>query len=396
MSLDQNLTRKALRPTWAEVDLDAIAHNVRALKGAADPAAKFMAVVKADAYGHGAYPVARAALESGSDWLGAAILEEGLGLRKNGFACPVLVMGYVPPEVAFEAVVADLRVACYQMDLAEALSRAAARHELPAKVHVKVDTGMGRIGLDPGETIEFIRRISDLPGVEVEGLFTHFAASDEADKTCTHRQAGRFKDLCRALAAEGLLPPIRHAANSGAIIDLPEYSFNLVRAGIALYGLPPSPDVSDRAVIRAAMSWKARLSHVKTVPAGTKISYGCTFETARTSVIATLPVGYADGYARRWSNRGWILARGRRVPVIGRVCMDQFMVDLTDLPEADRISHGEEVVLIGRQDGLSITMDDWARELGTINYEIACLVGRRVPRVYTSGGRIVEVRAPMV
>ncbi len=394
MSLDQNLTLKVLRPTWAEVDLDAIANNVRELKAAAQPAAKFMAVVKADGYGHGAYPVARAALEAGAEWLGVAILEEGLALRKNGFACPIMVMGYVPPAVALEAVGADLRVACYQMGLAEALSRAASRHGWTARIHVKVDTGMGRIGLNPNEALDFIRQVRELPGIEVEGLFTHFAASDEADKEYTHLQAERFDRLCRALSDEGMLPPVRHAANSAAIIDLPEYSFNLVRAGIALYGLPPSSEVSQRARLLAAMSWKARLSHVKKVPAGTKISYGCTFETSRASVIATVPAGYADGFARRWSNQGRILVRGREVPIVGRVCMDQFMVDLTDLPGAGEISHGEEVVLIGCQGDLAITMDDWARELGTINYEIACLVGRRVPRVYTSKGQIIEVRAP--
>lgn len=396
MSLDENLM-KVLRPTWAEVDLDAIAHNVAGLKGAAQPGAAFMAVVKADAYGHGACPAARAALEAGADWLGVAILEEGMGLRQKGFDCPILVMGYLPPAVADRAVEAGLRVACFQMDTAQALSAAASRLGRTVQVHVKVDTGMGRIGLAPAETVDFMRRLRELPGIGLEGLFTHFAASDEADKSYTRRQAQAFSELWRRLEAEDLLPPIRHAANSAAIIDLPEYSFNLVRAGIALYGLPPSPEVSDRVRLRAAMSWKALLSHVKKVPAGTKISYGCTFQTARPSVVATVPAGYADGFARRWTNQGRILVRGREVPVVGRVCMDQFMVDLTGLgPMAADIRHGEEAVLIGRQGDRSISMDDWARQLGTINYEIACLIGRRVPRVYVSRGGIVEIREPMV
>ncbi|MCU0564225.1 MAG: alanine racemase [Desulfobacterales bacterium] len=379
---------------WAEVDLEAIAANVRELRRLTDPRAKVMAVVKADGYGHGACEVARAALAAGAEWLGVARLHEAVRLRESGLAAPLLVLGYTPPEDAGRLVEYDLRQCVYSLAAAEAYSAAAGRRGGRIRVHLKVDTGMGRLGLvpavlagvgGPGSVGDELARtavaIARLPGLELEGIFTHFAASDSADKTHARGQLQLFLEVLARLKRDGLEVAVRHAANSAAVIELPESHLDLVRPGIALYGLRPSDEVDlSRVRLTPAMALKTRIVHLKQVPAGTCVSYGMTHRTPAPTVIATIPTGYADGYRRLLSSRGEMLVGGRRVPVVGRVCMDLTMLDVGAVP-SPRVE--DEVVIFGRQGGETITADDLARALGTINYEIVCDLTPRVMRVYS-------------
>lgn len=378
------LNEQPARPAWAEVDLGAIAHNVKELIRVKDSRAKFMAVVKANGYGHGAVPVARTALAAGAEWLGVAILTEALELRRAGLDGPLLVLGFTPPEQSDLVVANDVSQAVYTIDGARALSEAAARAGRPARVHLKVDTGMGRLGVTPDDAgLAAARIIAGLPGLILEGVFTHFATADATDKGYAREQFARFTAFLARLQAARFDFGLRHAANSAALIELPETHLDLVRAGIAVYGLYPSDEVERRVDLRPAMSLKVRVAHVKEVPAGTGVSYGRTFVTGRPSVVATLPIGYADGYPRSLSSRGVVLVRGRRAPIIGRVCMDQCMADVTGIPG---VAAGDEVVLMGRQNGAAVTADDLARLEGTINYEVVCDVTARVPRVYSPAG----------
>ncbi|AKX95009.1 alanine racemase [Moorella thermoacetica] len=368
------------RPVWAEIDLEAVARNVRAIKKILAPQTEIMAIVKANAYGHGAGPVARTALANGVSWLGVATLGEALDLRREGITAPLLILGYTPPEDAGRVVEADISQTVFSVDQARALNAAAAAVGTRARLHLKIDTGMGRLGFLPREAVTAARAIADLPHVTLEGIFTHFAASDAADKTYTQRQLGLFQQVIAELEKQGITFPWRHAANSGAIIDLPGTHFNLVRAGIILYGHYPSPEVQrERLALTPVMTLKTRVVLVKEVPAGSYISYGCTYRTPGPARIATLPVGYADGYSRLLSNRAEVLVRGRRVPIVGRICMDQCMIDVTAIPE---VRVGDEVVLFGRQGGQTLTVEEVAAWMGTINYEILCLISKRVPRVY--------------
>jgi alanine racemase len=380
---------------WAEIDLDAIAGNVRELRRRTDPGAKLMAVVKADGYGHGAVEVARTTLANGAEWLGVARLPEAVPLRDSGLDAPILVFGYTPPADAARLVDYDLRQSVYSLDVARAYSAAAQARGRRVRVHLKVDTGMGRLGLVPAALSEpesghavgegFTRTATDiarLPGLELEGIFTHFAASDSADRSYADRQLSLFRDVVAELRRHGLEFAVRHTANSAAVIAIPESHFDLVRPGIALYGLRPSKEVDlSGLALKPAMALKTRIIHLKKVPAGTCISYGMTHRTPGPTVIATIPAGYADGYRRSFSSAGAMLVRGRRVPVIGRVCMDLSMLDVGAVPEV-RVE--DEVVIFGRQGSEIISADDLAVALGTINYEIVCDVTARVPRVYTS------------
>ncbi|HOV79446.1 MAG TPA: alanine racemase [Bacillota bacterium] len=368
-------------PVWAEIDLAAIAHNVREIRRVTNPPAKVMAVVKANGYGHGAVEVGRTALDNGAEWLGVARVTEAVALREAGIGAPILILGYIPPEQSGEVVRHRISQAVYTRDMALALSEAAGREGVRARVHVKVDTGMGRIGwlAGPGAAGEILS-LASMPNIEIEGIFTHFAAADSADKKYSRRQFERFVEIIELLRRKGLEFPIKHAANSAALMELPETHLDMVRTGIAVYGLYPSDEV-DRGIValRPAMTLKARVAYVKEVPAGFKISYGCTHTTTGPTVIATLPLGYADGYSRLLSSRGEALLRGCRAPVVGRVCMDQVMVDVGHIPG---VREGDEAVLIGRQGGEEIPADEVAAKLGTINYEVTCMVSYRVPRVY--------------
>ena len=380
---------------WAEIDLNAIANNVRELRRRTRPQARLMAVVKANGYGHGAAEVARTALANGAEWLGVARLPEAVALREAGLAAPMLVFGYTPPADAGRLIDYDLRQSVYSLEAARAYSTVAEARGRKIRVHLKVDTGMGRLGMlpaapggsNPGHGVEdgFIREataVARLPGLEPEGIFTHFAASDSADRSYARRQLALFIEVVSALRANGLEFELRHAANSAAVIAMPESHLDLVRPGIAVYGLRPSAEIDLSGIfLKPAMVLKARIIHLKAVPAGSCISYGLTYCTPHPTVVATVPAGYADGYRRQLSSKGEMLVRGRRVPVIGRVCMDLTMLDVGAVPEA-RVE--DEVVIFGRQGAESISADDLAHELSTINYEIVCDVTARVSRVYTN------------
>ncbi|MCU0558739.1 MAG: alanine racemase [Desulfobacterales bacterium] len=378
---------------WAEIDIDAIAHNVSELRRITHPNARLMAVVKANGYGHGAVEVARTALASGAAWLGVARLPEAVLLREAGLGAPILVFGYTPPQAAGRLAEFDLRQSVYSLAAAEAYSAAAAAQGKRIRVHLKVDTGMGRLGMVPaalsgkasgnGVGQEFIREaaaIARLPGLEAEGIFTHFAAADSADISYAERQLALFGEVLSALRAAGLEFALRHAANSAALIALPDSHLDLVRPGIALYGLAPSDEVDLTGIsLQPAMALKTRIIHLKSVPAGTCISYGMTYRTPSPTLIATIPAGYADGYRRLFSSKGEMLVGGRRTPVVGRVCMDLTMLDVGALPN---VQLEDEVVIFGKQGNEFISADDLARALGTINYEITCDLTARVPRVY--------------
>lgn len=375
-----------IRPTRADIDLDAIQYNVTALRKLT-PGAQLMAVVKADGYGHGAVPVARAALEAGASWLGIAAMEEGAALRAAGITAPALIFGYVPPAQASAVIAHNLRPALFDLPFARALSDAAQAAGRRAPVHLKADTGMGRIGKRAQEIVAFAREVAALPGIEIEGIFTHLATADEPENDYAARQLETFNAILSDLKAAGIDPPLKHACNSAGIMLHREGHHDLVRAGIALYGLPPDPGVAWPVALKPALTWRTEVALVKTVEAGTPVSYGRTYRAPARERIATLPVGYADGLFRLLSNKGEVLIHGRRCPIVGRVCMDQTMVRV---PDDIDVQPGAEVILIGEQDGERITASDMARTIGTINYEIVCAISRRVPRIYWKDGRPQE------
>lgn len=381
-------------PVWAEINLKAIAHNMREIRRVTSPTAKVMAVVKANAYGHGAIEVAREVLRNGADFLGVARLEEGIQLRKEGIEKPILILGYTPFSRSAEVVDYDLTQTVYSYQMAGEFSRAAAARNKKLRVHIKVDTGMGRLGLlagifpsglnccnkSAGAAVREACAIASLPGLEVEGIFTHFAAADSADKENTGRQLEIFLEFVEGLRRAGLEVPVKHAANSAALLDMPETHLDMVRPGIILYGLYPSPEVKkNRVVLKPAMQVKTRISHLKNVPGGFEVSYGSTYKTKKATTIATVPVGYADGFNRLLSSRGWMLVRGMRAPVVGRICMDQAMLDVGHIRDVEL---EDEVVVFGKQGPSSITVDEIASTLGTINYEVVSTVSARIPRVY--------------
>lgn len=370
----------SLRPTWAEIDLSAIAHNIEALRRITRPGVRLMTVIKANAYGHGTVEVAKACAQSGVDFLGVALQGEACQLRANRIDTPILVLGYTPAVGALTTVLNGFRQTVFDVDSVQALSRAAAETGKNAFIHVKIDTGMSRIGFQPDEAgLQTVAGFFETPGIVVEGMFTHMAAADTSNPDYTNRQLEQFDSFLARLAARGYSVPIRHAANSASLIQYPQAQYDMVRAGIAVYGLRPSDevDISELGLI-PAMRLMSRVVMVKELPPGTPVSYGCTFVTQRPTRVATAPVGYGDGYTRLYSSRVFASIRGRRVPLIGRVCMDQCMFDVTDLEE---VKVGDEVVLFGRpEDG--VMADDLASAIGTINYEVVCLINSRVPRIY--------------
>jgi len=366
------------RPTWVEIDLDAIAENTRQLKQIIGPDVALMAVLKADAYGHGAIKVGRTVLNNGATMLGVASLNEAARLRDAGITAPILILGYTPAWQAREAILRDVRVTLYDIGIAQAFNRAAADLNTRVRVHVKVDTGMGRLGLLPHEALPFIMDLLALPNIELEGLFTHFAVADSADKSYTLEQLARFQRLLDDLAAQGVRPRYIHAANSAATLSLPQTRFNMVRTGIALYGLAPSAEAPLPEGFRPALAWKSTVAQVKTMPPGSSIGYGRTYITQGEQRIAVIPVGYADGFRRAPQHWGEVLIKGQRAPIVGRVSMDQTTVDVTHIPD---VRIGDEVVLIGHQGSERITVEDVAQRLGTINYEVVAAILARVPRV---------------
>ena len=364
------------RAVWAEVNVGAVEHNIREIQKKVAGGAKFCAVVKANAYGHGAVPIAQAAIRCGADYLAVAVLSEGIELRAAGISLPVLILSTVPDEQAADLVKYDITATVYSLESAKVLSAEAVRQGKCVKMHLAVDTGMGRIGIAPEQAGLLAAEIQKLPAVDLEGMFSHFAMADSRDKAFAYVQLERFKTAISAVEAVGIHLAIRHIANSAAALEMPETHFDMVRAGIILYGLWPSGEVARNTDLRPAMRLKAKISHVKTVEKGRPISYGCTFVTERESIIATLPLGYADGYTRLFSGKAAVEISGKRAKVVGRICMDQCMIDVTDI-ENPKI--GQEVTLFGSE---TLTADEAADWIGTINYEIICMVSSRVPRVY--------------
>ncbi len=367
------------RPTVAVIDLEAVRHNVRLLK---PDEVGFMAVVKADGYGHGDVEVARAALQAGATWLGVALVEEGVGLREADIEAPILVLTQFPPGSEADALEARLTPTLYtDVGLRRLAAAAASRPDRgPLGVHVKVDTGMHRVGLPPERATGFVRDVADA-GFVVEGLWTHFAKSEDLADPFTEEQTRRFRQVVADVRAEGVRPRALHAANSAAAMALPATWFDLLRVGVAMYGLPPGPGLPKASELRPAMSWKSAVALAKRVGAGEGLSYGLTHRLDREATVATVPVGYADGYGRLMGNRSEVLIRGRRYRVAGTVTMDQLLVECGD----DPIAEGDEVVLIGRQGSEEVTAGELAGLLGTIAYEVVCGVSERVPREFVGG-----------
>lgn len=368
-------------PVRAEVDLSALDHNIRQLKSLSS--ATFMAVVKADAYGHGAVPVAGQALRSGADRLAVARIGEAVALRQAGIGAPILVLGETPLDRAPALFAHDLSQTVYSLETARALSRMAKGYGRSLAVHLKVDTGMGRVGIgheDPG-AVAIAQTIAGLEGLVLEGVYTHFAAADSADKGFARKQLERFQTYLKAIA--GLPVPFSHAANSAALMELPGSHLDMVRPGIALYGLYPSEEMDKTGIaLRPVMSLKARIVQVKSVPAGFTVSYGATHVTRQPTTIATVSVGYADGLNRRLSNQGHMLVHGRRVPIVGRICMDLTMLDLGNMAG---VRPGDEAVIFGSQGEAVLGADEIATRLGTISYEVVSAITGRVPRYCIRG-----------
>ncbi|MGO4888540.1 alanine racemase [Anaerobacillus sp. MEB173] len=378
------------RDTWTEISLDSIYHNATTFKNNLTNGARFMAVVKADGYGHGSVEVAKTALEAGADYLGVAFLDEALVLRKNGITTPILVLGYTPPTSVIKAIEEDITITVYSEDVLVECNKCAEDLNKKALIHLKVDTGMGRVGLTTKEDLLTLANIAvNANNIVLEGLFTHFASADSDDSTYTNEQFERFTEMIHYLEEHKIAIPIKHCCNSAGTINFPHMHLDMVRVGISLYGLRPSADVNNPAFpLQQAMHFKTKISALKKVSAGTSISYGCTFTATDATDIATIPVGYADGFSRLLSNKGHVLVHNTRVPIVGRVCMDQSMIDVSSLPA---VTIGDEVTLFGGNDKSFLSIDEVAEHMGTINYEVVCLIGKRVPRVYKRNGQIKHV-----
>ena len=365
-----------MRAVWAEVDLKALESNIKNIKACINNNAKWCAVVKADAYGHGALAVARKCVEMGASYLAVAVLSEALALRKAGFTTPIIILGASPKDASGMLVDYDITQAVFEFEQAEAISQQAVLRNKTAKIHLKIDTGMHRIGIKPDEAGEMSKKIAALPGVKLEGMFSHFALADNEDKTYSYKQLESFKQAIKQVEEAGVSIELKHIANSAAILEMPETHFDMVRAGIILYGLWPSEEVHRSIELKPLMKLCAKVAFLKELEAGESVSYGCTWTAKRRSLIGTLPVGYADGYTRMLSGKAEVDYKGKRAPIAGRICMDQCMVDLTEIKD---IKEGDTVVLYG---SAALTMDEVAGWLGTINYELPCMLSPRVPRVY--------------
>lgn len=374
----------------ARIDLDAIAYNMEQMHRNIDAKTKMIGVVKTDGYGHGAIPVARMLEAYEYVWgFATATLDEAVLLRKSGIRKPILVLGCIFPDQFEEMLEHEIRMTVYQEEQMQELSDLAVQLDRQAYFHVKLETGMSRLGFAPtDDSVEAIRRIIDLPHMKAEGIFTHFAKADEADKTYTRQQLTIFHEMTSKLKERGVTFPYEHCSNSAGIIDVREANCDLVRAGIAIYGLYPSQEVSKKAVeLKPALSLISHVEYVKTISAGTSVSYGGTFVAEKEMQIATIPVGYGDGYPRSLSNKAYVLIHGKKAPIIGRVCMDQFMVDVTGI---DNVKFGDQAVLIGTDGEETITVDQLSELADRFNYEFVCDLGKRIPRVYCRDGKIIE------
>lgn len=371
---------------YAGINLDNIYMNMQELKNNTADGTQVVAVIKTDGYGHGAVPVARTIDDIVAAYA-VATIDEALNLRRHSITKPIYILGFIYEHRVKDAILNDIRMSVFDIKMAEIISAMATELGKKAYVHIKVDTGMGRIGFKAdSEAADIVKDICGLPNVEVEGIFTHFASSDSSDKEMAKGQLKKFLDFNKMLSDRGIDIKIRHCSNSAGIIDMPEANMNEVRAGIAIYGLYPSEEVNKRAVmLRPALELKSHVVFVKTVPAGTGISYGSTYITKSETKVATIPIGYGDGYPRNLSNKGYVLIKGKKCPILGRVCMDQLMVDVTDMD----VEEGDVVTLIGKEYGESISVEELAELAGTFNYEFVCDLGKRIPRVYYRNGRVV-------
>ena len=381
---------KTYSRVYAKIDLDAIAYNMENMKKNLKADTKIMAVIKADGYGHGAVPIAQMLENMEYIWgFAVATLDEAVVLKSEGINKPILVLGCVFPDQYLEMLKYDIRMNVYTEEMAEAISQMASREGKKAYMHIKLDTGMTRLGFDMSEkSVETIERIANMKNVCMEGIFTHFAKADEIDKSYTEKQIHDFQWMKKRLKEKNITFTYDHCANSAAIIDVPEANFDLVRAGISTYGLYPSEEVNKSNVpLRPALALKSHVAFVNEIEAGTSVSYGGTFVSEKKMMLATIPVGYADGYPRSLSNKGYVLIRGKKAPIVGRVCMDQFMVDVTDI---DGVNFGDNVTLVGKDGNNSITVEDLSELSGRFNYEFICDLGKRIPRVYVRDGKVSE------
>ena len=377
---------------YAKINLDAICHNMEAMHAKLKEGTKMFAVVKTDGYGHGAIEIANT-IEHLDYLFGfcVATVEEGLILRRHGVKKPILILGYTFEDQYEDIILNDLRPAVFTMEMAKSFSDIATNLNRDVKIHIKIDTGMSRIGLQvKEENAKLIAQIATLPHIIVEGIFTHFAKADEYDKTAANHQIALFKHMIELTESEGITIPYKHCSNSAGIVEIPAANMDIVRAGITLYGLWPSNEVDKSKInLAPALELKSKVSYVKTLEAGRQISYGGTYTTTKQERIATIPVGYGDGYPRSLSNKGYVLIHGKKAPICGRVCMDQFMVNVTEIPE---VKIGDEVTLIGRDGNERITTEELGDLSGRFNYEFVCDLGKRVPRVFEKDGKIVSTR----
>ena len=377
------------RPTRVEVDLDNLSHNIRETKKFLKNGTLLMAIVKADAYGHGAVESSKLFLRDGADWLGVATLSEALELRNASIKAPTLILGYTHNDQFHELLDTDIRPTIYDVDQAKALSKIAKNGSRKVRIHIKIDTGLSRLGFPSNKgTIKKIVTISQLEGIEVEGLFSHFASPGSKDKSYTKEQFKRFMWIVEELESKGINIPLKHVSASSAIVEIPEYNLSMVRPGTILYGLDHYENANKEKIFLPALTLKSRLSYVKIVEAGTGIGYGSTFITSKRSKIGTLPIGYVDGYRYALSKQGRVEIRGHRVPIVGTIAMDQLMIDLTGI---DGVKIGDEVTLFGYAKEGVPSITEFAEWAGTFSHEIACAISRRVPKVYLSGGKVVKV-----
>lgn len=390
LSSEEELEERYFRVS-ANINLDAICNNILKTRKLVNNSTKIMAIIKADGYGHGAIPLAKALDKIGVDAFGVAIVKEGIELRDSGIKKPLLILGYTAKEQYKELVKYDITQAIFQYDSAKALSEEALKQNKIANIHIKIDTGMSRIGFtDTEESIGEIKKIALLQGIKITGIFSHFSCADQLDKTSAHKQLDRFLRFVDCMEQKGISIPVKHISNSAGIIDLPEAALDMVRSGISTYGLYPSEEVNkDKLVLEPAMEIKSHVCHVKEVGPGIGVGYGSTYVTSKNTRIATIPVGYGDGYPRQLSSRGRVLIHGKTAPIIGRVCMDQFMVDVSEI---EHVKQGDVVTLVGKDGNEFISVEELANMAYSFNYEFVCNVGKRIPRIYYRNQKAIEIR----
>lgn len=381
---------KLSRPTWAEINLDNLAHNMKEVRRVTNKDTKIAAVIKADGYGHGAIDIAETLIENGADRFAVATLSEAIQLKTFFPNIETMILGYTPNNLVEDIIKYDIIQTIYDYEQGKEFSKVAILSNTKIKVHIKLDTGMNRLGLQGiEETIKTILKINELEGLIIEGIFTHFATADEKCKKYTQEQVKKFINIINTLQYKGLNIPIKHVSNSAAIIDLPEYNFDMVRAGIMLYGLYPSNEVNHKVVnLKEVMCLKTKISQLKNVDIHSGISYGLKYKCNKESLIAILPVGYADGYTRMLFEKAKVLIKNKKAPVIGNICMDQCIINVTDID----VNINDEVILFGGNHSKGMRIDNIAKQLNTINYEIVCMVNKRVPRVYIKNNKIIKIK----